>query len=102
MGIDIGSSLVVGAPKSDYNIEEIDYDGEYWYERYESWLSRVSPYYDAEDDDCIFGIEITSPDDFSYGELNCETLMDDINAAKKKLKEVFGIDAKLYVSPNVW
>lgn len=95
MGIDTGSALVVGLPFYDV----VDSDDEF-YDEYCSALSRISPWYDCDSDECLIGIVLYG-EDFAYQEINETTLMQKITSAQHQFKKLTGKDGKLYVSPNV-
>lgn len=101
MGIDVGASIVAGLPKKDLEhlvAEDQDFDD--WYDR--EGLDRISPYYDAGDHDCIFGVCVVNVD-YTYMELGeKEEFSKDVKNAFEKFKEITGMDGKLYLSLDVW
>ncbi len=94
MGIDIGCALVVGLP-----FYEVVEDEEFFWRSYEGSLSCFSPYYDAEYGDCLIGISLGGTD-YKYEELT-ENVSAEIVKARKYFKDITGLDAKVFVTPNV-
>ena len=105
MGIDTRAVIVVG-----YTYDEI-YS---LYEQYENlpenpvdfydWKEYVDlrtffPYYDAPDQDCLFGIDIDSSGDYSYSLLNIDNAK--VQEVTKDLIDKFGITPAVYLSPDV-
>jgi len=97
MGIEYSARIIVG----------LSYDelGEYFdgvedvYEHVEdSGLYVVSPYFDADYRDCLFGVLMQKCYDYSYSEIDESKWSDDVVAAHKKFTEVTGKIGKLYLS----
>lgn len=106
MGIDIGARVVVGLPAGEIDVDEETleehYDGSLGEWAYENGLNRTSPYFDADDEDCLIGVVLADVD-YTYTEMgDLQDLVAEVEAAQKKFKEVTGKEGKLYVSPNVW
>ena len=105
MGIDIGSALVVGLPyegifeaytTSGYSSAEYPFYN--WLE--DKDISRFSPYYDADYQDCVFGFKVAGTD-YTYDELEHD-YTDSIDRLRSKFYNLTGKVAKLYVTANVW
>lgn len=108
MGIDIGWKMIQGAPFSVWeqvlgdNEEVIEgYDGDFTWFLYDHLnVVSASPYYDAAQEDCIFGIELAGEDyakEVDLAELS-------VKAAEiaRDLKTKYGIDTTTICSQNVW
>ena len=97
MGIEYSARIVVGLPK-----DELDdyFEGvENIYQHVEdSGLYIVSPYYDADYDDCLFGVLVERCYDYSYSEIDENSLAANVVAAHKMFTEVTGKVGKLYLS----
>ena len=97
MGIEYSARIVVGLPK-----DELDdyFEGvENVYQHVEdSGLYVVSPYYDADYDDCLFGVLVQRCYDYSYSEIDETMWSESIASAHKKFTEVTGKVGKLYLS----
>ena len=96
MGIDVGSALVVGLP-----FEDVVEDWEEYEEKYSAELDIISPQYDADNDECILGYKVAGVN-YTYDEIDPETLESDIKEAKENFFKLTGKHAKVYVSPHVW
>lgn len=94
MGIDVGCALVVGLPF--YDVVE---SGDEYYEKYDFTLSRVSPLYDCPSDECLLGVPVAR-EDYTYREIKGDILQL-VEDAKEKFKQITGKDGKLYVSADV-
>jgi len=108
MGIDIEWKMVQGAPykkweemfKGDPQIED-QFDGDFNWFLYEGiGLVSVSPWYDADPEDCVFGIELAS---------GCSARAIDLTSLDKKANEIYfellnkyNIETETLVSQNVW
>lgn len=94
MGTSISGVLVVGLP-----FDEVCEDYEDFCTHYDHELDRISPYYDADDSDCIVGYTVSS------GYYAASPVLDEqlgyIEGFKERFKKLTGKDAQLYVSPNV-
>ena len=62
-------------------------------------LDSISPYYDADYDNCLFGTTILSSGDYSYGLLDIDEQK--IKDITKEMTEQFGIEPKVYLTPYV-
>lgn len=97
MGIEYSARIVVGLPKDELDdyfegVEDVYQSIE------DSGLYVVSPYYDADYDDCLFGVLVQSCYDYSYSEIDESKWSESIAAAHKKFTEVTGKVGKLYLS----
>jgi len=105
MGIDIGSALVVGLPYEDvYEAHTTSGDSCAEYS-FDDWLddkhiSRFSPYYDANYQDCVFGFKVAGTD-YTYDELE-DNYADTIDRLRSKFYKLTGKVAKVYVTADVW
>lgn len=97
MGIEYSARIVVGLPKDELDdyfegIEDV-------YQHVEdSGLYVVSPYYDADYDDCLFGVLVQSCYDYSYSEIDESKWSENVAAAHKWFTERTGKVGKLYLS----
>lgn len=94
MSMSVKGVLVVGLPFND-----VCQDSDEFYEKYEDIFDRVSPYYDASNDDCVVGYVVANGY-YTYKEVTDEKL-DSIPYLKDAFKNATGLDAKVYVMPNV-
>lgn len=97
MGIEYSARIVVGLPKDELDdyfegIEDVCQHVE------DSGLYVVSPYYDADYDDCLFGVLVQSCYDYSYSEIDESEWSENVAAAHEKFTEVTGKVGKLYLS----
>ena len=101
MGIDTQAVIVVGYTFDEiykvYQKCEYDIDFNDWCEDNE--LKRVSPYYDASSEDCLFGTVIFTTGDYRFGILNVGQL--DIIDATQELMDKFGEAPSVFLSPYV-
>lgn len=100
MGIEYRGVLCVGYDWDELE-ELMDYfpineslDYYEWIE--ENDLSSFSPYYDADKEDCIYGIEVVGSDDYSYFEVG-EKLDQKIEHFVQKYIEKFSKRPKVYI-----
>lgn len=97
MGIEYSARIVVGLPKDELDdyfegVEDI-------YQHVEdSGLYVASPYYDADYDDCLFGVLVQGCYDYSYSEIDESKWSENVAAAHKKFTELTGKVGKLYLS----
>jgi hypothetical protein len=93
MGIDSESKLFVGThfayiKASRESLSELEDDG---------YLVRVSPYYDAPDKECFFGVEVTTAEIMAEGGIErIRRLIGELN----ELFQTTGCD--LIHSPHIW
>lgn len=107
MGIDTRAVVVVG-----YTYDEIHEVYDKWEEstdegdcHFYEWcednkLEMISPYYDANNENCLFGTVIFTTGDYQFGELNVGQL--DIIDAEQELIDKFGEAPSVFLSPYVW
>lgn len=97
MSIDIGASLIVGLPFNEIEVfDDVDDIMEYFYDL---GLDCVSPQFDCDQSACVIGVHVAG-EDYTYEEIT--DLTDKVMSAKEKFHEITGLEAKVYVSPNVW
>lgn len=109
MGIDTGSKLILGLSGEDIMAQatpelrdEINATGFYEVlgEDGRLGLERASPYYDADYEQCIWGVGLGG--DYWRGvEIDPATLPQKILDAQAKFTELTGLVGKLYVSSHV-
>lgn len=108
MGIDIGWKMVQGATLDVWeeafgdNEDYLEgYDGDFiWFLEENLNVVSVSPYYDADSSDCVYGVRLAGGDyakDIDLAELA-------VQAAEiaHELKDKYGIDTTTICSQNVW
>lgn len=113
MGIYYSAEIVVGLPYDEledhYNQiltvdkEEVDEDdyNEGFYEWYEGLgLSRISPYYDASNDDCLIGVTVLETSSYRYEEIDESTLKNLIAEASVDFQQATGLQGKIYLTPH--
>lgn len=108
MGIDIEWKMVQGAPYNkwkeifgdDPQVED-QFDGDFNWFLYEGLgLENISPWYDADPEDCVFGVKLCS---------GCSACAIDLTSLNKKANEIYfellnkyNIETETLVSQNVW
>lgn len=92
MSISYDAVIVVGLP-----FNEVCEDSDEFYDKYEDKLDRISPYFDASNDDCLIGITYASSCDYQYKELASEFTM---KANLALFKQITGKEGKVYLSVN--
>ena len=108
MGIDIGWKMIQGAPFSVWeqalgDSEEVveAYDGDFTWFLYDGLgVVSVSPYYDAVQEDCMFGVELAGGDDAE--DVDLKFLAVKAEEIAKELKDKYGIETTTICSQNVW
>ena len=102
MGIDTRAVIVVGYTYDEiyevYQKCEDAVDFNYWCE--DNKLEMISPYYDANSENCLFGTVIFTTDNYQFGKLNVGQL--DIIDAEQELMDKFGEAPSVFLSPYVW
>ena len=101
MGIDTRAVIVVGYTYDEihevYQECEDAVDFNYWSE--DNKLEMISPCYDANSEDCLFGTVIFTTGDYQFGELNVDQL--DILDVEQELIDKFGEAPSVFLSPYV-
>ena len=93
MGIEYSARIVVGLPHED--LEEFLQGVE---DPYDVGLYTVSPYFDADYADCLFGVLVESCGDYSYTEIDTSLWEQAVINSQKKFAEITGKVGKLYLS----
>jgi len=91
MGISNNAVLIVGCLGGQINSDIFEAN-------IDDTLNCASCHYDADPKNCIVGIIVATNDDCA---LNMSTLMIDIDNAKKKFKEITGLDGAVYIEPHI-
>ena len=97
MGIEYNGGMIVGElgpklnPHDDY---ETDLDE--WAAKHD--LDRMSPYFDADSEECYFGFSVK---DVPVSEIKGEWLAD-VEEKAKKFKKLTGVDARLIGTQDIW
>lgn len=102
MGIEYRGVVCVGYNHDQVEnlMEEVDYE-EGVYEFYESHnLESFSPYYDADYEDCIYGLAVAKSGDYQYSEVSGMDAR--IVQVQDKLLKQFGIQPKAYLMAHGW
>lgn len=108
MGIDIEWRMLQGAPFSkweeavgeDPRIEE-EFDGDFnWFLQEGLDLSRISPFYDADESYCIYGIYLEGGEGSVAVDL--EQLNKNAKEAYAQLLEKYNIETETIISQHVW
>lgn len=99
MGIDVGDRFLVGLCYLDFPEEIFDeveekYEGEFveWAEA--KGLLYASPYYDAPQDECFYGYEISAT--------NIKFVIDELQIQSDRFFELVKIPAIVYAGCNVY
>lgn len=93
MGIEYSARIIVGLTHEE--LEDFLVGVE---DPYDVGLYMVSPYFDADYCDCLFGVIVQSCNDYSYVEVDTNKLMLNIDEAHQKFKEITGKSGQLYLS----
>ena len=93
MGIEYSARIIVGLPHED--LEEFLQDVE---DPYDVGLYMVSPYFDADYCDCLFGVLVERCGDYSYTEIDLSMWDQAVANCHKKFTEITGKVGKLYLS----
>lgn len=108
MGIDIGWKMIQGAPFSVWeqalgdNEEVVEgYDGDFTWFLYDCLnVVSASPYYDASQEDCMFGVELAGGD---YAkDIDLKFLTAKAEEVAKEIKDKYGVETTTICSQNVW
>lgn len=92
MGMYYKAKLVVGLPYGELVFDLEDEDDLL------DELDRASPYYDCDQDDMIFGVEIAATSDYSHQEFTYDQAK--VDSAKLEFKELTGKEGRLFLSPH--
>lgn len=101
MGIEYRGVIVVG-----YDWDEVNkiYDAVNTYEELDLYdfceergLESFSPYYDADQSDCIHGLKVTGSQDYSYADIDLELVHAKVKLLKAELLDEFGVEAGVYI-----
>lgn len=109
MGIYTSAKIVVG-----YTFEEAteiydkyldgltpdDYISDFSDWKEDNDLESISPYYDADYNECLFGIKVFSSGDYSYGLLSIDE--NKIKDITQEMTDQFGIEPKVYLSTYIY
>jgi hypothetical protein len=63
----------------------------------ERGLESFSPYYDADQYDCIHGLKVTGSQDYSYADIDLELVQAKVKVLKAELLNEFGVEAGVYI-----
>jgi hypothetical protein len=102
MGIRTSAVLIVGLPHDEIIetpgiITALEVDGKDFYEVCEDiGIYSASPYYDASEDDRIWGVVVEGE-----GEVDIALLHQKILDAQETFERLTGAEGRLFVSPNV-
>lgn len=98
MGVSYSARIIVGLPKEELD-DYFEGNEDNIYQHVEdSGLYVVRPYYDADYDDCLFGVLVRISCDYSYSEIDESEWSVNVASAHKKFTEVTGKVGKLYLS----
>ena len=96
MGIDYSGGIIVGCYGDEIQNEEYRQNSSEFIEKYD--LNRMSPWYDADDNDCIIGIKLTS----RWSLVEIQKLVEQFEEAKKKLEPLFGTVVFLFGTQHIY
>jgi hypothetical protein len=89
MGIDSAASIFVGLPRDDGDFEQLIDEDE---------LEVCPPYYDGGSDGLV-GFHYALSPDYSPCEVSWD--QSEVDSLKQRFKLLTGIDAKVWLSPNI-
>lgn len=93
MGIEYSARILVGLPYED--VQEIIDSVE---DPYESGLEVIHPFFDADYQDCLFGVLVKSCGDFSYSQIDEFTWTEKVHKAHEEFTKKTGKKGILYLS----
>lgn len=93
MGVEYSARIIVGLPHEELEefLEGVD-------DPYDLGLYVCSPYYDAEYEECLFGVIVQRCEDFSYSRIDEKSWVEKVAEAHKKFTEKTGKEGTLYLS----
>lgn len=103
MSVAYDAAIVVGRPYDEIEDKLKEFDnpaeGSDWYDYVtDRGLERLSPYYDAPDKHCLVGYIVQETPEFWFEELVNDEMA--IEQAMDKFFAVFGVRAKVYLTPT--
>ena len=93
MGIEYSARVIVGLPH-----EELEEFLEGVEDPYECGLYVCHPYYDAEYEECLFGVIVQNCEDFSYSQIDEFSWTEKVHNAHEKFTKLTGKKGILYLS----
>ena len=93
MSVEYGAVVVLGLP-----YHELENPKKVVGLVYEDELSRVAPYYDADAEDCTYGVIIARPGDYSWKELELSAV--EIAKAHERFTDLTGQVGRVFISVN--
>lgn len=93
MSVEYGAVIVLGLPyhelENPKKVVDLVYEDE---------LSRVGPYYDADAEDCVYGVILAESDDYSWKELELGAV--EIAKAHERFTDLTGQVGRVFISVN--
>jgi hypothetical protein len=93
MGVYYSARIIVGLTHEE--LEEFLQDVE---DPEDVGLDRVSPYFDADDNESLFGVLVKDCSDFSYTEIDEVSWADKVCKAHQEFTKITGKKGKLFLS----
>lgn len=109
MSIDTQAAVIVGLTYNEFTTLKDgteDYDDGYTingkeiYDFDEIGFVRISPYYDAPDDNCAYGFLVEESEQYGFTEFNIDD--NRVNELKVEFKKLTGLEGKLLLGAYVW
>lgn len=99
MGVDYRGQLCVGYTYEEVQelIEKVDFPGSVYDFVEEEGLDSFGPYFDADEDDCIFGHSVTQSSDYSHREVDTDKIATLSQSLKDNLLSEYGVEPKAYI-----
>lgn len=93
MSVEYGAVIVLGLPYRELENPERVVDLVY-----EDELSRVDPYYDADTEDCVYGVILAKSGDYSWKGLDLREAQ--ITRAHERFTDLTGQVGRVFISVN--
>lgn len=99
MGVDYRGQLCVGYTYEEVQelIDKADFAGSVYDFVEEEGLDSFGPYFDADEDDCIFGHSVTQSSDYSHRQVDTDKIATLAQSLKDNLLSEYGIEPKAYI-----
>ena len=98
MGIDIEGSMIIGITGKELDTFIPDGEDDLYKYAEELGLDCVSPYFDCDPEDCIFGYELSTEVEMH----NLDKWVKKVKAASVKFEQTVGIVPRLYATQNMY
>lgn len=98
MGISYSAKIMIGRPYEDIDFDRlVDEDQDPVDFVWNNGFDWASPYYDSPPEEGLIGVTLLSSSCYSFEEIP-EEFKNGVEEAKKKFYDMFGIEAKMYLT----